>query len=258
MKKAIVLFLSALFLLVSCSKEDVTSSLSVDGFSKANNQKDTGSSAHDLLSSNAFKSMVIEIAYAQGYEPSTTAINNFVAFLNERVNKPNGIRVVKRAIASAGKATFTNQEVAQFEDQNRTLYNTDTEIAVWVYFVDGESASNTSDGVILGTAYRNTSFVIYQKTIQKLSGGSFQPSRSLLESTVSEHEFGHLLGLTNLGTTLQSNHEDTAHSKHCKTESCLMYWDAETGNSIGSIISGSSVPKLDAACLADLKANGGK
>jgi hypothetical protein len=41
-----------------------------------------------------YKSMVIELVYVQGFEPST-AINNFISFLNARSNKPGGITVVK-------------------------------------------------------------------------------------------------------------------------------------------------------------------
>jgi hypothetical protein len=51
-----------------------------------------GSSSHDLLSGDIYKSMVIELVYVQGFEPSATAINKF---LNARSNKPGGITVVK-------------------------------------------------------------------------------------------------------------------------------------------------------------------
>ncbi|WPR70825.1 membrane metalloprotease [Flavobacterium sp. NG2] len=255
MKKGFVVLITALTLFVSCSKNDASTDKLVGGNPVSNNQKATGRSAFDLLSDNQFKSMVIELVYVEGYEPNATTITNFVAFLNERIHKPDGIRVVKRAMASPGKTTFSNQEIIAIEEENRTLYNSATEIAVWAFFVDGESVSSTESSVVLGTAYRNTSFVIYEKTVQKLSGGPFKPSRTLLETAVVEHEFGHILGLTNLGTNLQSNHEDTEHAKHCNVKSCLMYWETVSGS---GLISGGTVPKLDAQCLADLKANGGK
>tara|TARA_R110000868_G_scaffold335496_1_gene596347 strand:- start:58 stop:834 length:777 start_codon:yes stop_codon:yes gene_type:complete len=258
MKKRIAVLTLIFALTLSCSKQDSTNDITVNGNLVSNNKKATGSSSYDLLAEDTFKSMVVEVVYVQGYEPSTAAINNFVTFLNERVNKSQGISIVKRAIASSGKATFTNEEIIAIEDANRTKYNTSNQIAVWAFFVDGESASNTSSGLVLGTAYRNTSFVIYEKTIQGLSDSPFKPSRSLLETTVMTHEFGHILGLTNLGAKLQSNHEDTDHAKHCNVESCLMYWSAESGSGITNMVSGGSAPKLDAQCLADLKANGGK
>jgi hypothetical protein len=40
-------------------------------------KKSNGSSSHDLLSGDIYKSMVIELVYVQGFEPSATAINNF-------------------------------------------------------------------------------------------------------------------------------------------------------------------------------------
>jgi len=258
MKKRIALVTMVFALLISCSKEDSTDTNTVGGFSITNNKKATGSSSHDLLSDDTFKSMVIELVYVQGYEPSATAISNFTSFLNARINKPGGITVVKRAIASPGKATFTVQEIVSIEDANRTKYNTANQIAVWALFIDGASASDSGNSYVLGTAYRNTSFVIYEKTIQSLSDSPFEPNRSLFETTIITHEFGHILGLTNLGAPLQSNHEDTAHEKHCNVESCLMYWSAESGSGVANMVSGGSVPKLDAQCLADLKANGGK
>jgi hypothetical protein len=262
MKKGITLLMTIIVLLVSCSKEDSTNDgtngTSVEGFPISNNKKATGSSSNDLLSDAAFKSMVVEVVYVQGFEPSAKSVTNFISFLNARTFKPGGITVVKRAIPSPGKARYTNQDIVAIEDANRTKYNSSDQIAVWAFFVDGESASNTDTGVILGTAYRNTSFVIYEKTVQGLSDSPFEPDRSLMETTVITHEFGHILGLTNLGSPLQSNHEDSEHAKHCAVESCLMYWSAESGSGISNMVSGGSVPELDSQCIADLRANGGK
>jgi hypothetical protein len=258
MKKIIVVATMVIALFISCSKQDSTDMVSEEGFSVNNNKKPTGSSSNDLLSDATFKSMVVELVFVEGFAPTAQAVNNFTSFLNARANKSGGITVLQRSIASPGKDTFTNQEIAAIEDANRTKYNTASQIAVWALFIDGASASNTANSSVLGTAYRNTSFVIYEKTIQGLSDSPFEPDRSLIETTVVTHEFGHILGLTNLGTPLQSNHEDPEHQKHCVVESCLMYWSAESGSGISNMVSGGSAPKLDAQCLADLKANGGK
>jgi hypothetical protein len=256
MKKGIVLLILSIVLFVSCSKQDA---LDTSGTVNATaNKQVTGSSSNDLLSNKKYTSMVVEVIYVQGFEPSTTAINNFVSFLTARTYKPNGIEIVKRAIPSTGKTTFTTSEITAIEDANRTKFNTSTQIAVWLFFSDGKSSSDTSTTVVLGTAYRNTSMVIFEETIHGLSNSPFKPSRSLIESTVISHEFGHILGLTNLGAPLQNNHEDATHPKHCNVESCLMYWSSETGHGIGNMISGGSVPQLDAQCIADLRANGGK
>ncbi|MDD7884820.1 membrane metalloprotease [Flavivirga sp. 57AJ16] len=258
-------FLTMLLLLVfinSCSKEDVNhtgpNNNDTDNIDITLNQKATGASSHDLLSDDVFKSMIIEVVYVDGFEPSQNAINNFKSFLEARTFKPNGITIEKRAITSSGKTKYTIQDIIAIEEANRTKYNTNNQIAVWVFFVDGASHENTNNGVVLGTAYRNTSFVIFEETIQDLSNSAFEPNRSVLETTVITHEFGHILGLTNLGTDMVNTHEDTEHPKHCNVENCLMYWSAETGDGLSNLIGSSSAPQLDAQCIADLQANGGK
>lgn len=255
MKKIIVVVIMGLVLFVSCSKED---DLSGNALNTITNKRTTGSSSNDLLSDKKFTSMVVEVVYVQGFEPSTTAISNFISFLNARTYKPNGISILKKAIPSTGKTSLTITEIVAIEDANRTKFNTSNQIAVWLFFTDGKSSNDTSTSVVLGTAYRNTSMVIYEQTIHGLSDSPFKSKRNLLETTVISHEFGHILGLTNLGAAVQSSHEDTAHSKHCNVESCLMYWSSETGHGISNMVSGGSVPQLDAQCLADLRANGGK
>ncbi|QHI37341.1 hypothetical protein IMCC3317_27200 [Kordia antarctica] len=222
------------------------------------NLQAVGSSANDILSDHTYTSLSIEIVYVQGFEPSQTAVNNFTSFLQERTFKPDGISTTLTAIESPGNTSYTIEDISNLESIHRMNYNSDSEVVIWVFFADAPSASNTSSGVVLGTAYRNTSFVIYEQTIQELSDEPFEPNRSVLETTVIKHEFGHLLGLTNLGSALQSAHEDAEHPKHCDVDSCLMYWAAETGSGISNMISGGNAPQLDAQCIADLQANGGK
>lgn len=256
MKKIITLLLLLGFL-ASCSKEDTTTETNNEN-PKSANQKSTGSSSNDLLSDTTFKSIIIELVYVEGFEPNQNTINNFINFLNARAFKPNGITVEKRAIASPGKTPYSNQEIIDIENANRTRYNTNTQIAVWAFFADGESENNNNPNFVLGTAYRNTSFVIYEATIQDLSNSPFEPNRTVLENTVINHEFGHILGLTNLGTPMIDNHEDTEHAKHCNVESCLMYWAAESGSGLNNLMGSNTAPQLDAQCIADLQANGGK
>lgn len=257
MKKTFSLLTIILLLTVgSCSKDDST-----DNSAALNiiaNRQQTGSSANDLLSDKKFKSMVIEVVYVRGFEPSSTAINNFVNFLTARTYKPNGISIVKHAISSPGNSPYNDQEIINIENTNRTKYNNSDQIAVWAFFADGKSSNDTETSLILGTAYRNTSFVIFEQTIQQLSDSPFEPSRSLLETTIITHELGHLLGLTNLGTPLQSNHEDAGHPKHCIEKTCLMYWSSESNAGIPNMVSAGNAPGLDAQCIADLRANGGK
>ncbi|GAA4280898.1 zinc metalloprotease [Gaetbulibacter aestuarii] len=258
-RKLFVLFL-VLTVFYSCSKDEpISSQGGTTVVNKAINRQTTGSSAHDLLSDDKFTSMVVELVYVEGYEPSTTTETNFLNFLQQHTYKPSGITVKKRSIPSPGQEVYTIDDIAQIERDNRLYYNSDKTVAVWAYFSDGKSDKDAADGstVILGTAYWNTSYVIYEKTVKSLSGGPFAPSQSLLESTVIFHEFGHLFGLVNLGSPMQTDHEDVPnHPHHCTDQSCLMYWATESSIGISNI--SNTPPDFDSQCLADIQANGGK
>lgn len=257
------IFLKAVLLcsiLFSCSSEtnEIIDQETGNTINVATNRQATGSSANDLLSDTNYKKTIVEIGFIEGFKPTETALNNFKNFIQSSTNKPQGVEFITKEITSTGKTVYTLDEVVALEKQHRTKYNANSTIAVWVLFINGKSSKDTNSSSILGTAYWNTSFVIYEETIHDLSNSTFEPNRSLLESSVINHEFGHILGLTNLGSDLQSDHEDEEHPKHCIEEDCLMYWAAESSQGISTLISGRQVPTLDAQCLADLKANGGK
>ncbi|MGI8601296.1 MAG: hypothetical protein ACR2KB_18720 [Chitinophagaceae bacterium] len=79
------------------------------------------------------------------------------------------------------------------------------------------------------------------------------PIISRLFSTLFQQEFGHLLGLVDQGTPMQQPHKDHENGSHCDNPSCLMYYAVEYPSGPANIS-----PVLDAHCIADLKANGGK
>lgn len=255
MKHKIFAFILFSMVLSACSRIEPIGDSDNQTANKILNRQSTGESANDILSDNNYKSMVIELVYVDGYEPTQTTINNFVSFLDERTYKPNGITVEKRSISTPGQDVYTIEDIAQIERDQREKYNSNNQIAVWAFFVDGMSDKDSETDVILGTAYWNTSFVIFQKTVIDLSNSPIEPSRETLETTVITHEIGHILGLTNLGSPMQTDHEDEEHDKHCDVASCLMYWTAESGTGISNM---NVIPQLDPQCLADLKANGGR
>lgn len=246
------LLISMLFLLAvaGCKKSDVITNL--PAINDANN-KVVGAAAKDLLSAANYTSAKIEIQYMPGFQPDAAAVNNLTSFINSLINKPGSVTVVQTQIAASGKASLTLAEIGQIEKDNRTAYTSGSQLGIYFLYTDGiyEQAN------VLGVAYRNTSMSILGKTIHDNSGALGQTSRTKLESTVLEHEFGHILGLVNLGSAMQTNHQDGAHGSHCNNTNCLMYYQSETTDVLGFLLTG-SIPTLDANCKADLTANGGK
>jgi hypothetical protein len=242
------------FILIGCSDDDdnplTTSAV------QANNMNPLGSSANDLLSATNFNSLTIEIVAVQGFEPTSQAIQGFREFLQDRLFKPDGVTITQRSIPSSGKTPFSIEEIAEIENTTRTLFNKEDDITVYVYFADGSKENDTNEQVTLGSAYLNTSIVIYEGTLRALSVRPNSPSLSAIETATLNHEFSHLLGLVNLGTPLQSEHEDPNASNHCNVSNCLMEAAIEFGS--GMMGMGDVIPELDAQCIADLQANGGK
>ncbi|MFT7297299.1 MAG: hypothetical protein ACI81S_000781 [Sphingobacteriales bacterium] len=246
--KTILLILIVAVTVQGCSKEK-----QAENDAKEN----VGDSAKDLLNDADFKSVLLEVQYIAGSRPTTGTIDNLTSFMEEHLNKPQGLEIQLREIPSQGKTSFSVNDIRAIEDNNRTVFNDGTRLGVYMLFINGNHNEDNDNGKVLGVAYRNTSTVIYEKTIKENAGGFGQPTLEKLETSVAWHELGHIMGLVNVGTPAQSNHQDVAHGHHCDVEDCLMYYAVETGAFIDNLV-GSPIPTLDAQCKADLKANGGK
>lgn len=242
----------------SCSTEDNSSNGGGSGIDKSANLRSLGESANELLSDEKFTSINIEMLYVPGYEPSQRTIDNLKSFLAARTFKPDGVSISTRAVASSGKAPFSIEEIAEIEVKERLLYNAGDELAVYIYFADGSNDQDSDTKVVLGSAYRNTSMVIYGKTIQNVAARANAPDKSTVESTVVNHEFGHLFGLVDIGTPMITDHEDDSSEGHCNVDGCLMVAFVSFGSGIIEMIDNNDIPQLEDLCIRDLQANGGR
>lgn len=210
----------------------------------------------DFLSDKRYEKLIVEIQYVNGYNPTSAAVANLKNFLLQHLNKKEGITIVENGIPSPGKSVYSIEDVKEIEKENRTQHTKRKTLTAYFFFADADYAGN-SGSKVLGIAYGPVSMVIFEKTIQDLSGGLTQPPVQVLESSVIHHEFGHILGLVNNGTTMQTEHQDEPHGQHCDDKNCLMYYAVETSDITANILGG-NIPVLDTYCMNDLKANGGK
>lgn len=245
---AIVLML----LIAACSKSSV-SYVNNPGAPDYLHNRAVGASANELLSSGKYMAVKIEVMYMPGYAPDAAALVHLQNTLSSILNKPSGITITTRQIGASGKTALSVDEVWSIERNNRSAFTTSAEITVSVLYTDGTYTDNN----VLGVAYKNTSVALFGKTIHDNSGAIGQASRTKLEATVLEHEIGHLLGLVDLGSAMQTAHKDAANGNHCNNSNCLMYYASETRDILGFLVTG-SIPVFDANCRADLQANGGK
>ena len=214
-----------------------------------------GASARDLLTANDFDSLLVQVQYVQGFAPTAEGLQHLEDFLEARLHKPGGVRMqVGVPLPSPGRATHTTAQVRAMQDQYRSAYTEGRTLALHLLYLDGEH-----DGApnVLGIAYANTSMAIFAETIEQHTGGLGQPTFATVEGTVAQHEVGHLLGLVNNGTAMQSEHQDEPNGHHCDDPGCLMHFAVRTTDFIQNLFGG-PMPTLDADCLADLVANGGR
>jgi predicted Zn-dependent protease len=250
----IFLFIPAT-LYVGCKKDKVKDSekkVELPG-----NKLGIGSSANHLLSDKQFTKLVVDLMYMENHAPSSSSIDKLKSFLNKYINKPEGIIFNQRMIQSGNKSAYSAEDVRMIEDKHRKEFNSEGILTLSILFLDADYAGNSGNSKVLGIAYRNTSMAIFQKTVKDYSGGITQPARSSLETTILNHEAGHLLGLVDIGSEMVVDHQDAAHGHHCNNNKCLMYYTVESTDFVSELI-GNPVPDLDENCRKDLKVNGGK
>ena len=151
--------------------------------------------------------------------PTCAALTHLQSVMADLLDKPGGVTVVTDAPVDDASGALSIAQVAAMEDASRTQYSMGDTAVFYYLVISTNSTDDNSAGSILGEAYRPSAMVVFQKTSDANSGGLGQPSRDVVESTVVAHEFGHILGLVNTGTPMQTPHEDSraseARREHC-------------------------------------------
>ncbi|MBT8280663.1 MAG: hypothetical protein KJO16_03725 [Muriicola sp.] len=266
MRKKYYFFLIGLFLLAACTKDsNGPGGNDPDPIDKSANLLATGDSANDILTNDTFTTLLIEIGYVTGFQPSAEAMNNFQAFLQARTFKQD-IQVQYLELPSPNENDLSLQEIADLESENRTAFNEGSTLAIYIYFADAPAdTDDPQEGTVtLGAVYRNTSMVIYESTVRELGVNNSQITIADVETAALNHEFGHLLGLVDLGSPPVNAHEDPNAEHHCDINGCLMRAELQFGGGLLGMMNKristgkAAVPGLDDECIADLQANGGK
>lgn len=240
------------FLFLSCSDNPATNSDNdSDPTFSYNHEDGPGESAVDFLTDQDFENLVVEIDYMDGYVPTDETINNLKSFFEERLNKSNVTILSPSSISAGGQSSYTSSDVRDLEGTHRSEYSEENTLSAYVIILDGEY----SESNVLGIAYYNTSAALFGESIKNASEKVGSAPKSLIESTVLQHEFGHLFGLVDNGVQMQEAHRENGH--HCTNDNCLMYYSVKTTDFFMSLLGG-EVPDLDARCGADLAAAGGK
>ena len=216
-----------------------------------------GTAANDFLADSNFTHLVLEVDYMPGYAPNEEALDSLGAFFEQRLHKQSISIKEPTQIESRGKDRYSANEIRAIEEEERSTFSGQDTLAAYMIIVDGKYRERD----LLGIAYYNTSNAFFGPSYEEASSGIGPPSRYQIEAISFRHEFGHLFGLVNIpnsGTDMQTPHQDADHGNHCDNDQCLMYYATQRTELIQNAVSGDEITPLDANCLADLEANGGK
>jgi hypothetical protein len=226
----------------------VTSGQAVD-------QGSVGSKARDFLSAASYTRLFVEVDYVQGYAPDANALNLLRQRLDERCHKPGGITIqLGDAIPLPSTTRWRLSDIKALEARYRNAYASGNTAVIYYVYVNGGSEWDTSASQVLGLAYTGSSLCMFKDAVRVTKGNP--RTRGAVEEAVLTHESGHLFGMVGLGVAPQSNHQDPQRTDHCVNTSCVMYWAVNTSVAPSQL---STIPdQFDAACIADMRAAGGK
>ncbi|HVL47463.1 MAG TPA: hypothetical protein VM889_02805 [Candidatus Thermoplasmatota archaeon] len=230
----------------------------------ANSASAPGSKARDYVSDKTYKKMVVEIHHPSGAGPNAEALAAFQQTLNEVLDK-DSIQIQTHQDVPAGNGKkYGWKEIASLESKVRKGFTGGDTAVLHILYLDGGSEDDKSDSAVLGAAYAGSSLVIFKGNIRKATSGDgglltlpgSKAEERFVERAVLIHELGHALGLVNLGTPMQRNHEDGEHKGHSSNRQSVMYWAVESSAGLASLLSGGSdIPwRFDSNDKADLAA----
>lgn len=218
-----------------------------------------GSDAHALLASTTYRSLRVHVDYTAGLAPSPRALAFVQARLAQHLDKPDGVIVeLGHEVAGPSAKVVSLAASRQVVARNRSTFASGSEASIYVVYLAGECERDVEDAeTTLGWGLSATSFAVFKQTCDNAARGMSDPAQ--LEGAVLLHECGHLLGLVGQGTPALSAHEDLARPAHCTNPGCLMQ-SACLQWGLGGELSGTAGGPVDfcSACLADLRANGGR
>ncbi len=213
-----------------------------------------GPGPRDFVSDSRYSSMLIEVFYDENAAPRDAAIELLEQRAHERLSKPGGIEVQRHAFDGDSR-TWSSRDLSNLADDRSSTSSTGGRAVLTVLYVDGNSDGDTSNGKVLGVFFQKGRIAVFPDAIN--GGGLLGFGASDIERAVLVHEFGHAIGLVNLGIPMQTDHEDDAHEKHSSNSQSVMYWAVE--NTLGlSTLTGGIPNDFDTDDRADLKAAGGK
>ena len=221
-------------------------------------QAQPGDVAPDYISGGRYPSLLIEVDFIEGNEPSTEALGRMRSIFQQRLEKPLGVEYIvdSKIPISQAKMRYQVGDILALESQYRRNHTDDVanraQAVIWMVYLNGESEFDDGQSRALGISYDASSVAVFKENIERTA---LPEVRDVVEAIVLVHEGGHLFGLVNNGIPMANPHEDPDHARHDASRDCVMYHRIET-NDAARLLTEPPID-FDYACRVDLFAAGG-
>lgn len=205
-----------------------------------------GSASRAILQPDPYQRVILEIDWVQGREPTEDAIG----LLALRIKEITGKDVVLRGGGQipGGSGDYYPGEIREMS-RGRSTFTGDGEVSIWIGYLNGGAAARLD---AVGGSVGATVMVIFPDRIEGFATEAVKPDA--IERATLIHEFGHLMGLVNIGYESPRDHEDDEHAGHSSNPASVMHWGIERLRSLTDATPSTTFDANDLADLADLAA----
>jgi hypothetical protein len=205
-----------------------------------------GDLARGLLRPAPYAKVAVEFDIAGGAAPSAAARARVLAVVKETTRKPV-TDVGGRTLPSRGNGCWKAQELFDLAAGGRRVATGGDTVSLDFLFLDGTSCAGSG---VLGMAFSASAVAIFTGQVNSLATPTV-PADAFMQA-VTTHEYGHLLGMVNIGYTSSIKHEDAAHPGHSSNKQSVMYFAIDQTDLLAQFVNGPPV-NFDSNDLADMQ-----
>jgi hypothetical protein len=208
-----------------------------------------GAYARHLLRPQGAQRIVVEVLAQPGMAPGQATLDHVAKVLRDASGKPVSVPAV--VALPAGDGTTNDVEIRELSDRHGRTAQTAEQAVLRLLFLTGAyEGEDDDDSRALGVAVRGDTAAVFEEQVRRTATPPFV-TVAQLETSVTTHEVGHLLGLVDL--VIDTDRDDPKNPGHSPSKESVMFWAVES-NRVSQVLDGPPPRDFDAADRDELAA----